>query len=104
MPTIKLISGSFRSGDKRYTPKSEPFEVSDKVAKLLHCSVVPSPKATPAPKASPPRPPARSVKGDTPKPSDKLTALRVQAMAMGLEVQPDWSVAKLETEIAAHGG
>lgn len=87
MPTIKLIGGSYREGDKRYTPKSEPFEVSDKIAKLLHCSVVP------ASKPAPPAPPA----GD-------LTALRAQALAMGIDVKPQWSAAKLQHEIATHGG
>lgn len=93
MPTIKLLGGSYREGDKRYTPKSEPFEVSDKIAKMLHCSVVPPP----AP------PPARSVKGDAPK-SEDLTALRAQALAMGIDVKPQWSAAKLQHEISTHGG
>lgn len=81
MPTIKLLGGSYREGDKRYTPKSEPFEVSDKIAKMLHCSVVP-----------------------TPPPAGDLTALRAQALAMGIDVKPQWSAAKLQHEIATHGG
>lgn len=85
MPTIKLLSGSYRNGDKRYTPKSEPFQVSDKIAKLLHCSVVPASKPTPPP------------------PGD-LTALRAQALAMGIDVKPQWSAQKLQHEIAANGG
>ncbi len=47
MPTIKLKGGSFVKGGKRYTAESEPFEVSDKIAKTLNCSVVvqaPKPK------------------------------------------------------------
>ena len=84
MPTIKLLGGSYREGDKRYTSKSEPFEVSDKMSKLLHCSVVP---------ASKPPPPA----GD-------LTALRAQALQMGIDVKPQWSAAKLQHEITTHGG
>lgn len=82
MPTIKLLSGSYREGDKRYTPKSEPFEVSDKIAKMLHCSVVPASKPTP----------------------EDLTALRAQALALGIDVKPQWSAAKLQHEIATHGG
>lgn len=99
MPTIKLLGGSYREGDKRYTPKSEPFEVSDKIAKMLHCSVVPASKPTPPPAP----PPARSVKGDAPKP-ENLTTLRAQALAMGIDVKPQWSAAKLQHEIATHGG
>lgn len=101
MPTIKLLSGSYRAGDNRYTPKSEPFQVSDKIAKLLHCSVVPDSKPTPPPAP----PPARSVKGDTPKPvPNELTALRAQALAKGIDVKPQWSAAKLQHEIATNGG
>ncbi len=40
MPMIKLLGGSYREGDKRYTPKSDPFQVSDKMAKILNCQVV----------------------------------------------------------------
>lgn len=86
MPTIKLLGGSYREGDKRYTPKSEPFEVSDKIVKMLHCSVVPTSKPAPPP------------------PAGDLTALRAQALAMGIDVKPQWSAAKLQQEIAAHGG
>ncbi len=87
MPTIKLLGGSYREGDKRYTPKSEPFEVSEKISKMLHCSVVPASKPTPPPP-----------------PASDLTALRAQALAMGIDVKPQWSAAKLQHEIATHGG
>jgi len=87
MPTIKLLSGSYRAGDNRYTPKSDPFQVSDKMAKLLHCSVVPASKPTPPPP-----------------PASDLTALRAQALAMGIDVKPQWSAQKIQHEIATHGG
>jgi hypothetical protein len=40
MPTIKLKGGSVRIGERRYTAQSDPFEVSDKIAKTLNCSIV----------------------------------------------------------------
>lgn len=46
MPTIKLRGGSFVKDGKRYTAQSEPFEVSEKIAKTLNCSVVEKPKPT----------------------------------------------------------
>lgn len=83
MPTIKLNGGSLRLGDKRYTPDSEPFEVSAKLARILNCSVVPMPE---------PQPEGYS-----------LDELRELAAGMGIEVKKQWSAAKLTQEISAHG-